>query len=343
MAEETGAALTSGTVKLPGIGPVKKVYVYVGVGAVGVLAAYIMWRRQQAAAAADTTPADADLGTGLTTPDGGDVYQGATAGGAPTADPDITPMPSTNVEWTQQVLDYFNWLEPGFVSSTVGKYLARVPLSADEADFVRQAWAARGKPPEGPSNFTLTTDGNTSGSTTMPSVPAGLKVGAVTSTSIALDWTDSTDAQSYQVFRGATQVGTPAGSSYTDTGLAAGTSYSYTVKAVNGSNVSAASSAVTGKTTTAGSTTGTSATLPAPTGLKAVRVDQGGVSLNWNPVKDAIGYKMYVSGKQAGNTVTYSNAYLDLPKRHTGYTVSVRAVNKSNKVGATASIKVTTK
>jgi len=254
MAEDAGAALTAGTIKLPGIGPVKKVYVFVGVGAVGVLTAYIMWRRQQAAAAADATPADASLGDGLTTPDGGDVYQGANAGGAPTADPDITPMPTTNVEWTQQVLDYFNWLEPTFVSSTIGKYLSRVPLSADEADFVRQAWAARGKPPEGPANFTLTTDGNTTGSTTMPSVPAGLTVTSATATSIALDWTDSTDASSYQVFRGGAQVGTPAGSTYTDTGLASGTSYSYTVKAVNGSNVSAASGAITGKTSAAATT-----------------------------------------------------------------------------------------
>jgi hypothetical protein len=131
MSDSPTTALTSGTVKLPGVGPVKKVYVYVGVGAVGVLAAYLMWRRQQAAA--DVTPADADLGTGLTTDPGSDVYGGATAGGAPTPDPDITPMPKTNVEWTQQVLDYFNWLEPGYVTSTIGKYLARVPLSSEEA------------------------------------------------------------------------------------------------------------------------------------------------------------------------------------------------------------------
>lgn len=342
MSDNPGAALTSGTVKLPGIGPVKKVYVYVGVGAVGVLAAYIMWRRQQAAAAANETPADASLGDGLTTAAGSDVYQGATAGGTATADPDITPMPSTNVEWTQQVLDYFNWLEPGFVSSTVGKYLARVPLSADEADFVRQAWAARGKPPEGPDNFTLSGGTNTPGSTTMPSVPAALKVGAVTASSVALDWTDSTDALSYQVFRGGSQVATPTSSAYTDTGLASGTSYSYTVKAVNGSNISAASAAVTGKTTTAG-TTPSDATLPAPKGLKATRIDQTGVKLDWEPVTGAIGYKMYASGKQVGSSVVYSTGYAELPKRNTTYSVSVRAINKKNQVGGTASIKVKTK
>lgn len=341
MTDNPGAALTTGTVKLPGIGPVKKVYVYVGVGAVGVLAAYLMWRRQEAEG--DELPADADLGEGLTTPGAGsDVYQGANAGGAPTADPDIQAMPTSNVEWTQQVLDYFSWLEPGFVSSTIGKFLARVPLSADEADFIRQAWAARGKPPEGPPNFTLTTDGNNPGSTTTPSVPAGLKVGTVTASSIALDWTDSADALSYEVYRNGSKVGSPTASAYTDSGLASGTSYSYTVKAINGSNVSAASGAVTGKTT-AGSTTSDDPTLPAPKGLKAVRVDQGGVSLDWAPVSGAIGYKIYVSGKQVGNSVVYSNVYTNLPKRNTTYSVSVRAINKKNRVGGTASIKVKTK
>lgn len=254
MSDSPAGALTAGTIKLPGVGPVKKVYVYVGVGAVGVFAAYLMWRRQQAANT-DATPADAELGDGLTTGAGSDVYQGATGGGSATSDPDITPMPSTNVEWTQQVLDYFNWLEPGFVSSTIGKYLARVPLSADEADFIRQAWAARGKPPEGPANFTLSSGTNTPGTTTMPGVPTGLKVTSVTGSSVALDWADSSDALSYQLFRGSTQVGSPTSSAYTDTGLGSGTSYTYTVKAVNGANVSAASAAVTGKTSAAPAST----------------------------------------------------------------------------------------
>ena len=189
---EPGTALTAGTVKLPGVGPVKKVYVYVGIGAVGVLAAYLMYRRQQAIDAENATPADADLGTGLTTPGpGSDVYPGATAGGAPSPDPDIEPMPTTNTEWTQQVLDFFSWLEPGFVSATIGKYLARVPLTSDEANLVRQAWAARGKPPNGPDTFTLTADGNSPGTPPAPSNATklvGMHVSGATKTTITVDW-----------------------------------------------------------------------------------------------------------------------------------------------------------
>jgi hypothetical protein len=231
-------ALTSGTVKLPGVGPVKKVYVYVGVGAVGVLAAYLMYRRQQAMDQADAVPADADLGTGLTTPGAGsDVYQGATAGGDPTPDPDITPMPTSNVEWTQQVLDYFTWLEPTFVSATVGKYLGRQPLTSDEASFVRQAWAARGKPPEGPDTFTMTNDGNSPGTPAAPDNATkivGMHVSGTTKTTITVDWGFEGQKPDYiKVYKNGVPVPGDLYGTYTTykfTGLKAGTKYNLSVR-----------------------------------------------------------------------------------------------------------------
>ncbi len=46
----------------------------------------------------------------------------------------------------------------------------------------------------------------------------------------------------YLIFRGGTQVGTSTSTSYTDTGLASSTAYSYTVKARDAAgNTSAAS------------------------------------------------------------------------------------------------------
>ncbi len=90
-----------------------------------------------------------------------------------------------------------------------------------------------------------------------PTTPANLRVTSTTSSTVSLAWDASTDDVSgvsgYQVFRGTgtTPVGTPAGLTFTDTGLAAGTTYSYTVRAVDGTGkVSAASSAVNGTTTT---------------------------------------------------------------------------------------------
>ena len=96
--------------------------------------------------------------------------------------------------------------------------------------------------------------GGSTPDTQPPSIPANLRVTGTTSTSVALAWNASTDDVSgvtgYQVFRGATQVGTPTGLTFTDTGLAASTTYSYTVRAVDATaKVSAASAAVSATTT----------------------------------------------------------------------------------------------
>lgn len=97
------------------------------------------------------------------------------------------------------------------------------------------------------------------GDTTAPSAPTGLASPSHTSNSVALSWAASTDnvgVSGYQVFRGGTQVGTPSGTSYTDTGLSASTAYTYTVKARDAAgNVSAASAPLT-VTTSAASTSG---------------------------------------------------------------------------------------
>ena len=95
----------------------------------------------------------------------------------------------------------------------------------------------------------------TGGDTTAPTAPSALHTTAVTSSSVALAWTASTDAvgvTGYNVYRGGTLVGTSAGTAYTDTGLTASTAYSYTVKAFDAAgNVSAASAALSA-TTSAG-------------------------------------------------------------------------------------------
>ena len=94
--------------------------------------------------------------------------------------------------------------------------------------------------------------------TTPPSVPAGLSATAVSSTQINLSWTASTDnvgVTGYDVFRNGTQVGTTTTTSYQDTGLTAGTTYSYTVAAYDAAgNVSAQSTAASATTTATTST-----------------------------------------------------------------------------------------
>ncbi|MFD7325772.1 discoidin domain-containing protein [Streptomyces sp. NPDC059875] len=86
------------------------------------------------------------------------------------------------------------------------------------------------------------------GDTTPPSVPGSLRSTASTASSVALAWNASTDnvgVTGYDVYRGGALVGSVSGTSYTDTGLSASTSYTYTVRARDAAgNASGASGAV---------------------------------------------------------------------------------------------------
>ncbi|MWC27157.1 carbohydrate binding domain-containing protein [Paenibacillus sp. MMS18-CY102] len=99
--------------------------------------------------------------------------------------------------------------------------------------------------------------------TVAPSVPAGLQVTAVTASSVSISWTASTDnaggsgMASYSIYRNGTLVKADqaaATTSYTDTGLAASTAYSYTVTAKDVAGNVSAQSAALAATTSAGNT-----------------------------------------------------------------------------------------
>jgi glucose/arabinose dehydrogenase len=94
--------------------------------------------------------------------------------------------------------------------------------------------------------------------TQAPSTPGGLTA-TVSGTSVTLRWTASSDdvgVRSYTVYRGSVAAGTvtgtassPPATTFTDTGLSAGTTYRYTVVAADAAgNRSAASSAVSATT-----------------------------------------------------------------------------------------------
>ncbi|HEY6123726.1 MAG TPA: PQQ-dependent sugar dehydrogenase [Steroidobacteraceae bacterium] len=91
---------------------------------------------------------------------------------------------------------------------------------------------------------------------TAPTVPGGVTAVAQSASSVLVSWTASTDASGisgYRVFRdgSTTPLATVQTTTYTDTGLAASTSYSYTVAAVDGAatpNQSAVSTAAAATT-----------------------------------------------------------------------------------------------
>ena len=90
---------------------------------------------------------------------------------------------------------------------------------------------------------------------TPPTVPSNLKTSNVTSTTLTLAWSGSTDnvkVAGYSIFRNGAKVATSTTTTFIDTGLAASTSYTYTVAAYDSSNnVSAQSQDVFVTTSTA--------------------------------------------------------------------------------------------
>ncbi|MFJ6215281.1 endo-1,4-beta-xylanase [Streptomyces sp. NPDC092296] len=92
-----------------------------------------------------------------------------------------------------------------------------------------------------------------------PAAPTGLTVTGTTADSVSLSWTApmvGAPVTGYDIYRGSTRVGGTTTTSYIDTGLTAGTTYSYTVRSHDAAgNPSLPSAAVTA-TTKSGSSTG---------------------------------------------------------------------------------------
>ena len=159
-----------------------------------------------------------------------------------------------------------------------------------------------------------------------PTVPTNLTATAVSSSQINLSWTASTDnvgVTGYKVFRGGSQIGTTAGTTYQNTGLTASTSYSYTVSAYDAAGNNSAQTSPVSATTLAGSDT---QPPTVPTNLTATAVSSSQINLSWTASTDNVGvtgYKVFRSGSQIGTTAgtTYQNTGLTASTSYS-YTVS---------------------
>ncbi|WP_455354154.1 glycosyl hydrolase family 18 protein [Streptomyces sp. SYSU K217416] len=90
-----------------------------------------------------------------------------------------------------------------------------------------------------------------------PSAPGTPAASGITNTSLKLTWSAATDdkgVKNYDVFRGSTKIATVTGTSHTDTGLTAGTTYTYSVKARDTADQVGPSSGSLTTTTTGGTT-----------------------------------------------------------------------------------------
>jgi len=210
--------------------------------------------------------------------------------------------------------------------------------------------------------------GGSSSCTAVPSAPTGLTATAASSSSINLSWTAVTPPAnctitSYTVYRSTTsgftpsssnQVGTvTSGTTFSDTGLTASTTYYYKVEAVDADGSSAASAQASATTSAGASCT---AVPSAPTGLTATAGSSSVINLNWTAVTPPANctissytvYRSTTSGftpsssNQVGTVTsgtTFSNTGLTAS---TTYYYKVEAVDADGSSAASAQTSATT-
>jgi subtilisin family serine protease len=163
--------------------------------------------------------------------------------------------------------------------------------------------------------------GTTGADQVVPTTPTNVQVTGVTTSSVDLSWTASTDnvgVTGYRVYwrtgANAFQSVTTTGTTYTKTSLASGTAYEFYVVAYDAAgNVSGNSTTVTGTTTVADTQPPT-----APTSLTSTGRTANSVSLSWNPSTDNVGVAGYRVYWKTSASATYQN----VPVSGTTYTVS---------------------
>ncbi|PTL76353.1 glycosyl hydrolase family 18 protein [Vitiosangium sp. GDMCC 1.1324] len=191
-----------------------------------------------------------------------------------------------------------------------------------------------------------------SSDTQAPSAPTGLNATSKTDTTVSLAWTASTDnvgVTGYEVFRGSetTAVASTTGAtSVTVTGLAANTTYTFTVKARDAAgNRSTASSAFS--VTTNPQVVDTQAPT-APASLRSTAVTNSSVSLAWNASTDNVavtGYEVFIGSgtTAAASTTGATSVTVTGLAASTTYAFTVKARDAAgNRSSASNSISATT-
>jgi LysM repeat protein len=163
-------------VDLPGVGNVKRQWLYVGGAGLAGILGYAYWRRRGQVAAPAAIDPNSIPATDYTNPE---TYTGGNSTG--TYDTTGGTVISTNDQWTNKALSVLSdsGFESQFVVTTLGKWLARQPLTPAEIDLVQAAKAAAGDPPVGGPYPIVHATPDSGG---VPTTPGGLPLPATQTT-----------------------------------------------------------------------------------------------------------------------------------------------------------------
>jgi chitodextrinase len=161
-----------------------------------------------------------------------------------------------------------------------------------------------------------------------PTRPEDLQATAVSANRIDLTWSAASDPQSgisgYIVYRDGVEVASPAGTSFSDSGLQPSTEYTYRVSAVNGQGIEGS------KSDRARATTFDDTPPTKPGGLSATAAGTDRIDLDWSAASDPesgiSGYIVYRDGERVATPsgTSYTDGGL---QPATEYDYRVSAVN----------------
>ncbi|MBI5230962.1 MAG: fibronectin type III domain-containing protein, partial [Coriobacteriales bacterium] len=156
-----------------------------------------------------------------------------------------------------------------------------------------------------------------------PAAPAGLTASDASGDDggvIELAWTAVDGAATYSVFRDGTRIASGlTGPGYTDNTADTGTTYSYTVTAIDAAGNESAQSAA------ASAASADDLAPSVPSDLAATPDPAGGaIDLSWTAVSGAVGYKIFVNGTEVGDVTGTSFNVAGLTNG-TAYSISIAA------------------
>lgn len=173
--------------------------------------------------------------------------------------------------------------------------------------------------------------------TEAPSIPTGLTANNVTDSGFTMTWTDSTDnvgVAGYEIYRDGKYVETVQETVYSFTKLAEYSKSLITIKAKDAAGNLSAPSHELGVMTV-------DRTAPTIPNISVTNVTSSSFRLNWDESSDSgaglFGYQIYLNGKLKAFVLDRKYMFLDLNDKET-YTVSVKAMDKSDNVSGTSQV-----
>jgi chitodextrinase len=257
----------------------------------------------------------------------------------PSSGPVGTRVTITGTDFAAVTRVAFNGTPASFTVGSASQLTATVPSGATSGSITV---TTAGGTATSSTSFTVIPAQAPSADTQPPSAPPGFAA-AVDRTTVSLSWgaaTDNVGVTGYRVYRGGVMIGTTStAQSYTDGGLTLGSTYRYSVAAVDAAG-------------NVGPTSELAVTLPLPADVSppsappgfAAAVDRTTVSLSWGAATDnvgVVGYRVYRNGGPIGET-SGALSYTDSGGAPGAvYRYAVAAVDAAGNVGPAAELSVT--